>query len=252
MDKYSWFPFTFPCSNMHTSMVIKCLDKLFVLTDPSGNIHWQRYLLCIKMYSGIIWKAIKFALKLNSLNDSHWESVLPDALHSIKSLLSTVTNSTPHERFFNFKRRSSFGTSLPTWLTNRGPSLLRCFARNKYNPLVDEVELMDASPNEAIIKHNDGWESMVSLRDRTTCPVSEAENTDMIKEPFEVHSGSIERVEPRPENMSATINEQSSSHSAEFDTPTSPQTKINWTVKPPQCLDLKQINKREECNINVY
>ena len=95
-------------------------------------------------------------LSLINLDNCHWESVIPDALHFIRSLLSTATNSTPHEGFFNFKRCSSFGSSLPTWLTSPGPVLLHQFARNKNGPLVDDVELMDAKPNYATIKHKDG------------------------------------------------------------------------------------------------
>ena len=33
---------------------------------------------------------------------SRWESVLAEALHSIRSLLCTTTNATPHERFLFF------------------------------------------------------------------------------------------------------------------------------------------------------
>eukprot|EP00096_Caligus_rogercresseyi_P012477 TRINITY_DN5230_c0_g1_i8.p2 TRINITY_DN5230_c0_g1~~TRINITY_DN5230_c0_g1_i8.p2 ORF type:complete len:109 (+),score=7.52 TRINITY_DN5230_c0_g1_i8:2063-2389(+) len=42
-------------------------------------------------------------------------------MNSIRSLLCTSTNSTPHERFFQFQRRSSHGNSLPSWLMNPGP-----------------------------------------------------------------------------------------------------------------------------------
>ena len=95
-----------------------------------------------------------------------WMIVIPDTLLSIRSFPSTATNSTPYERFFNFKRRFSFGTSLPTWVTSLGLVLLRQFARNKNDPVVNEVELMDAKPSYAIIKHKDGRESISSIRDR--------------------------------------------------------------------------------------
>ena len=32
MDEYFRFPFAFPCSNRHTSTILKCLDQLFALT----------------------------------------------------------------------------------------------------------------------------------------------------------------------------------------------------------------------------
>jgi len=62
-------------------------------------------------YNGIIWSAVRLALASRKLSVTQWECVLPDALHSIRSLLCTATNATPHERLFNYKRRSSFGES---------------------------------------------------------------------------------------------------------------------------------------------
>jgi len=111
------------------------------------------------------------ALKDRGLQDGQWESVLPDALHSIRSLLSTATNETPHERFFNFFHRSGLEHSLPTWLLTPGPVLLRRFVRhNKSDPLVDEVELLAANPTYAQVRYPGGRESTVSLRDLAPCP----------------------------------------------------------------------------------
>jgi len=59
-------------------------------------------------YNGIIWTAIKLAIKSRKLDIAQWECVLPDALHSIRSLLCTATNATPHERLFHF-------TSIDIW-----------------------------------------------------------------------------------------------------------------------------------------
>ena len=96
--------------------------------------------------------------------------MLADALHSIRSLLCTSTNATPHERFFNFHRRSSSGVSLPSWM-QPGPVLLRRFVRmSKNDPLVDEVELTDVNPTYARVRYTDGRESSVSLRDLAPCP----------------------------------------------------------------------------------
>ena len=89
--------------------------------------------------------------------------VLPDALHSIRSLLSTATNTTPHERFFGYQRRSSCGSSIPSWLSTPGPVMLRRFVRHsKTDPLIDEVQLMDVNPSYAYIRYSDGRESTVS------------------------------------------------------------------------------------------
>ena len=99
--------------------------------------------------------------------------VLPSVLHLITSLLSTATNTTPHERFFAFQRRSMCGMSLPSWLTTSGNVMLRRYVRHtKNDPLVDEVELTDVNPTYAHIRYPDGRESTVSLKDLSPCPSS--------------------------------------------------------------------------------
>ena len=81
---------------------------------------------------------------------THWQNVLPDALHSLRSLLCTATNCTPHERFFKFERRSSTGGLVPTWLSTPGPVLLKRRVRaSKSDSLVDEVQLLQANPQYA-------------------------------------------------------------------------------------------------------
>ena len=64
-----------------------------------------------------VWKTIQLALKTANLPHEQWEVMLPNALHSIRSLFCTATNVTSHERFFAFQRRSSTGATLPIWLT---------------------------------------------------------------------------------------------------------------------------------------
>ena len=78
--------------------------------NPRGNGQCERY-------NGIIWRTITLALKSQNLPLTAWEIVLPDALHSIRSLLCTSTNTTPHERMFNFTRKSTCGNSIPSWLS---------------------------------------------------------------------------------------------------------------------------------------
>ena len=118
--------------------------------NPKGNGQVERY-------NGIIWKTVTLALKTRNLDVSQWETVLPDALHSIRSLLCTSTNCTPHERFFHFSRRSTSGQSLPTWLSSKGTVLLKRHVRhNKSEPLVDQVEIVDVNPKYARVKLSDG------------------------------------------------------------------------------------------------
>ena len=104
----------------------------------------------VEKMNGTIWRAITLSLRSKNLPQSHWQEVLPDVLHSVRTLLCTSTNATPHERLFNFNRRSGTGTSLPSWLSEPGKVLLRRFVRqSKQEPLVDEVDLLEANPQYA-------------------------------------------------------------------------------------------------------
>ena len=97
---------------------------------------------------------------------SQWESVITDALHSIRSLLYTSTNSTPHERISNYQCHSTSGNAVSTWPSTPGTILLRQhYRQSKYDPLVEEVELLDANPEYAHVKFANGRESTVSLQD---------------------------------------------------------------------------------------
>ena len=106
---------------------------------------------------------------------------MPDAFHSNRSLLSTATNVTPHDRFFSFPRKSSQGVSLPSWLSP-GSVLLRKFVRsNNQDDLVGEVELIHVNPTYAHIRYKDGRESTVSLSDLAPCPrnTSDIEHSEL-------------------------------------------------------------------------
>lgn len=194
IDEFSRFPFVFPCQDTSASSVIKSLQQLFgvfgaplfihsdrgsgfmsqelkawlsnfgVVTsrttpyNPRGNGQVERF-------NGTIWKTIQLALKDHDLPINRWEDVLSDALHAIRSLLCTATNATPHERMFSFPRRSSNGSSTPSWLLNPGTVLLRRFdRRSKFDPLVEEVTLLEGNSEYAHIRYPDGRETTVSTR----------------------------------------------------------------------------------------
>ena len=107
---------------------------------PEGNSQVERSI-------GSIWRTVKFALKARHLPINRWESVIPEVLHSLRSLLCTVTNATPHELFFRFQRKTFCGPSLPTWLMHPGPVLVRNFTRgSKHDDLVQQAELTHANP----------------------------------------------------------------------------------------------------------
>jgi len=202
VDEYSRFPFVFPCSDISTSTVIKCLTTLFSLFGMPAFVHSDRGASFmshelqaflrekgvatsrttsynpagngqVERYNGIVWKAVEMSLKSKNLHTKYWQVVLPDVLHSIRSLLCTATNETPHERFFRFPRRSSSGASIPTWMAEPGAVLLKRHVHpTKADPLVDEVELLQANPHIAFVRYPDGRETTVSTKHLAPKPTS--------------------------------------------------------------------------------
>jgi hypothetical protein len=119
----------------------------------------------VERLNATLWKSITLCLRSKNLEITQWELVLSEALHSIRSLLCTTTNATPHERMFFHNRKSSAGTSLPQWLLSSKSVLLRRHGRNsKYEPVVQEVELLDCNPEYAHVRIPNGSEETVSLR----------------------------------------------------------------------------------------
>ena len=133
VDEYSRFPFAFACASVdsktviaHFNQLLRCLVCLRTFIPIEGRLLRpmflrQRGIACSRTsvynapgngrcerYNGIIWTAVKLAIKCRKLDIARWECVLPDAFHSIRSLLCTATNATPHERLFHFTRRSTF------------------------------------------------------------------------------------------------------------------------------------------------
>ena len=208
VDEYSRYPFGIPCADLSASTVNKSLCQVFSLFGMPSYIHSDRgssfmskelrtYLNekgiatsrttpynpkgngLVERYNSTIWKAITLALCEHNLPIHQWEVVLPDALHSIRSLISTATNCTPHERLFNYQRKTSSGVSLPSWLCSPGPILLRRHVkRSKYEPLVDEVELIEANPQYAHIRFPDGREDTVNIHDLAPYPAYPTAESD--------------------------------------------------------------------------
>ena len=210
VDEYSRFVFAFPCSDMTAATVIKSLTVLFTIFGMPNFIHSDKgsSLLSSELrtflhsngiatsnttpyhptgngqcerYNGVIWTSVLLALKTKGLPTECWEEVLPEVLHANRSLLCTATNSTPHERLFKFPRKTSLGNSLPSWLLNPGTVLLKNYYRtSKYEPIVNEVELIDANPHFAKIRYQDGSEANVSIKD-----LAPAGGGDSLKTTFE-------------------------------------------------------------------
>ena len=172
----------FPCSDISTSTVIKCLTTLFLLFGMPAYVHSDRGASFmshelqaflrgkgvatsrttsynpagngqVERYNGIVWKAVEMSLKSKNLHTKYWQVVLPDVLHSIRSLLCTATNE--------------------NWMTEPGTVLLKRHDRpNKADPLVDEVKLLQANSHYAFVRYPDGRETTVSTKHLAPKPTS--------------------------------------------------------------------------------
>ena len=80
-----------------------------------------------------------------------------------------ATICTPHERMFLHLRKSSNGVTMPTWL-RPGLVYVKHHLRNKGDLLVDEAKLIEANPQYARVRFNNGRETTVSLRDLAPHP----------------------------------------------------------------------------------
>ena len=66
------------------------------------------------------------------------------------------------------------GNSVPSWLAQPGPVYVRKHARkSKYDPVVETAELIEANPEYAFIRLQNGHETTASLRDLAPCGAHE-------------------------------------------------------------------------------
>ena len=83
--------------------LVSFTHELRIPTGKTSVYHPASNGQCEK-YNDIIWSGVKLAIKEQNLSITKWEYVLPQVLHSVRSLLCTTMNTTPHERFLNFQR----------------------------------------------------------------------------------------------------------------------------------------------------
>ena len=205
IDEFSRFPFAFPTKDTSTESALQSLFTLFSVCGLPDSVHsdrgsaftsgeFQRALHergvatnysspynpmgngQVERYNGVLWRNIRLALHARKLPTESWEVVLPDALHSMRSLLCTSTNATPHERFFTFARKATYGKSMPSWLlTSQSALLKKAVVQSKYDPITEAVELVHTNPEYARVRHANGNESTVSLR--RLAPMAEVKDT---------------------------------------------------------------------------
>ena len=135
VNEFSRFPWAFASKDTSSSTAMKIYHELFATFGTPSTIHsdrgsgflstsMRRYVdemgtnistttpyhpqgsgQCERSYIyKSIWKTVRLLMHSHKLDISNWEEMLPTALHSIRSLLNTSTNCTPHERIFNYQR----------------------------------------------------------------------------------------------------------------------------------------------------
>ena len=194
VDEYSRYPFAFPCKDMTSNEVIKHLKNIFLMFGIPDFVHSDRgtsfmsddvksFLMdqgvpssrstpyhsqgnsqC-ERFVGSIWKAVKLCMHGNSSPEGAWEDCIPQAISSYRALLCTATNETPHDRFLGFKRKIPIVKRVPTWLRDGNNVFLRRFVRNKSDPLVDPVIVVNSGPIYSRIRFASGREDTFSNSD---------------------------------------------------------------------------------------
>ena len=113
---------------------------------------------------------MKLALRTNGLEIANCKMFIPEVLRSLRSLLCSATNEVPHDRFLKFPRCSMFGTNTPMWMTKPGPVYVRKYVRDKYDSVVEEMDLLYANQNYAVVRSSEDREVTVSARDIAPTP----------------------------------------------------------------------------------
>ena len=103
--------------------------------------------------NGIIWKTVQCISAERKLSTSAWPSVLGEALHCIRSLISTATGSTPHDRFLGFERLFR-PQPAPASIQSGNYAWLRRQVCSKNDSTGDLVKVVTSYPGCAIVSRD--------------------------------------------------------------------------------------------------
>ena len=206
--------------------------------NPTGNAQCERF-------NGIIWRTVCCLLSQRQLDFTSWPSVLGEALQSVRSLHSSATGETPHDRLFTFKRK------LPP-IVEQGPirvgkyAWLRRFVRSKNEPSGEVVQIAAAYPGYAVVSRL-GQQKTDTINWKHLAPHPGPEPVDRpsgmsSQEPKDVHAGAAE-VPTKDEGTSilpcqdAVVPELPSEHNQITSPSASPyKTRSGRTVTKPDRL----------------
>ncbi|CAB3993188.1 Hypothetical predicted protein [Paramuricea clavata] len=197
------------------------------------NDNLMRWRIELSMYNfDIIYRAGEENIPADALSRVKSISLTIDKLYELhRSLCHPATNVTPHERMFAYLRKSTSGISVPSWLTTPGPVLLKRHIRNSmYDPLVDEVDLLEANQQYAHVRFPDGREDTVSIKHLAPPDNGEA-SADRVGQSRSVGSAGNHRKEVNPKQTGAEIQSQDV-EGIESDRPTDSTLKVDHQSQP--------------------
>ena len=249
IDEFSRFPFAIPLKDITTSSVIGGLKSIFSFCGTPAFIHSDRGSQFLSFefdafcnqagiahsrttpynpkgngqcerYNGVIWKGVLCNLHSRGLTEDRWEEMLPDVLASIRTLICTATNSTPHDRFFGFPRRRSSALRIANWLAPDNNIYVKTFVRNKSDPPVKPAHVVEVINDQFVrVQRPSGMIDTVSLSKALHGSInasSESPSTELTREcdfrPLELEQGTVgeefalaQEVITEPEQAGALI-----------------------------------------------
>ena len=196
VDEFSSFPFVFSCNDVSSHILILCLNLLFSLFGFPAIVHSDNAKCFVpkeiklflnergigstfpsicsprdnfqcELFNGMILNTIKLALRTRGSKTSQWEIAIPEFLHGLWLLVRTATSEVSHDRFFKFTHRSMFDTTVPTRMSEPGPVYVRKHAiwQIYSTSTVNEVDLLHANQNHAVVRYPEEREVTLSARD---------------------------------------------------------------------------------------
>ena len=127
----------------------------------------------VERLNQILWQTIKLELKTHKLLLQHWQELLSDTLHSVRNLICSATNQTPHDRIFIFQRRFTASSSICIGLQPPGLVAIKHHVRSsKFDPLTDEMHLIEANLQNVHVQYPDGKEDTVAFKHLAPKPTS--------------------------------------------------------------------------------
>ena len=107
---------------------------------------------------------------------------------------------------FLHSRKSFNGVSLPAWV-KPGPVYVKSHTRSKNGLLVEEAELLEANPQYAHVRLENGREIPVSLRDLAPNPRSFDEPATSVDCDVGEHCNVVESAQPHVNDEQIVLND---------------------------------------------